>query len=411
MAGQRSHRALDGVLKQLLEEIVDNKVYVVRCPEYSQAESKTVELLDLMGGMNRFAERGEKILLKVNLLREGTPDEAVTTHPAVVEAVARMVKETGAQPIIYDSPGAGYRFTEKILAKTYETTGMLQAADESGAELNFDTSFQVVSAPEGKLIKRFEIAGPVIRADGLLNLCKLKTHSFTYMTGAVKNHFGVIPGRYKPGYHEKLRDTGRFANMLLDLIDLISSRVSIMDAVVAMEGDGPSDGNPKHVGLLLAATNPLSLDIVVGEMIGLPRENNPLLVEAENRGIEPNRLSQVELIGADISELTIPDFKLPHTIYYGTGFAGHLSWWQRALQPVFKNSLTLKPRISKKECVACAACYEACPVGAITMVKNRKKTSAEINDDQCIRCYCCHEMCADHAVLLKPSVLYRFANR
>lgn len=390
---------------------MDNKVYAVRCPEYSQAESKIAELLDRMGGTNCFAERGEEILLKVNLLRESTPDEAVTTHPEVVAAVARKVKETGAQPIIFDSPGAGYRFTEKVLDRTYRTTGMLQAADESGAELNFDTSFQVVSTPQGKLIKRFEIAGPVIRADGLFNLCKLKTHCFTYMTGAVKNHFGVIPGRSKPGYHEKLRDTGRFANMLLDLAELISPRVSIMDAVVAMEGEGPGDGNPRHVGLLLSATNPLSLDIVAGEMIGLPRENNPLLVEAEYRGIEPNRISQVELVGADISELAIGDFKLPPTIYYGTGFSGHLSWWQRALQPVFKNSLTLKPRISKKECVACASCYEACPVGAITMVKNRKKTSAEINDDQCIRCYCCHEMCADHAVQLKPSLLYRFANR
>ena len=388
-----------------------NRVYVVKCSDYGQVEERLVQLVDQMGSMNAFVNKGERIALKVNLLRSATPDEAVSTHPAVVSAVARIVKMAGAEPVIVDSPGAGFRFTKKVLSKIYNTTGMSKAAEESGAKLNFDTTFEIVSYPEGKLIKRFEIITPILRADGILNLCKLKSHTFTAMTGAVKNHFGVIPGLVKPGYHAKLMDTGRFANMLLDLINTVSSRISIMDAVMAMEGDGPSGGDPKQVGVLLGSTNPLALDVVAGEIIGLPRESNPLLLAAENRGMQPNHMDQVELIGADISELRIPGFKLPRTICQGTGFSDHLTWWQRPLQPLFKDSLTLKPRISKEKCIACGACHEACPVKAITMVKSRKKTHAEIDDEKCIRCYCCHEMCADNAVILKRSLLYRFSQR
>ena len=390
---------------------MDNRVYVIQCPDYGQAEERLVQLVDLMGGINSFVNKGETIALKVNLLRAGTPDEAVSTHPAVVSAVARMVKKSGAEPVIVDSPGAGFRFTKKVLTKIYHTNGMARAADESGAKLNFDTTFEIVSFPDGELIKRFEIITPILRADGILNLCKLKSHTFTSMTGAVKNHFGVIPGLAKPGYHAKLMDTGRFANMLLDLMNIVSSRISIMDAVIAMEGDGPSGGDPKQVGLLLGGTNPLALDVVAGEIIGLPRESNPILLEAENRGMQPNHIDQVELIGADISGLRIPDFKLPRTICQGTGFADHLTWWQKPLQPLFKDSLTLKPRISKEKCIACGACHEACPVKAISMVKGRKKTYAQIDDEKCIRCYCCHEMCADDAVILRGSLLYRFAQR
>ena len=390
---------------------MDNRVYVVKCGDYAHAESKINELLDKMGGMNRFVGKGEDIVLKVNLLREARPEEAVSTHPAVVAAVARMVMKEGAKPLIADSPGSGFRYTKTVLEKIYHTNGMWQAAEDSGAELNFDTSFENVSFPDGKLIKRFEVITPVLKAGGMLNLCKLKTHSFTYMTGAVKNHFGVIPGRAKPGYHAKLADRDRFVNMLLDLVQAVPSRVSIMDAVVAMEGDGPGTGDPKKVGLILGAGNPLALDVVAGEIMGLDRENNPLLIQAEKRGIRPNRIDQIELVGAPLSELKISDFKFPPTITEGTGFINHLSWWQKPLQPLFKDSLTLKPRILKENCLACAACYQACPAKAISMVKNSKKTHAQIDESKCIRCYCCHEMCAEDAIILKGSFLYRFAQR
>ncbi len=134
---------------------MDNRVYVVKCGDYAQAEPKINELLQLMGGMSRFVKEGEKVALKVNLLREAKPDEAVSTHPAMVAAVARMVIKEGAMPLIVDSPGSGFRYTRTVLEKIYHTNGMSRAAEDSGAELNFDTSFENIFFPEGELIKRF----------------------------------------------------------------------------------------------------------------------------------------------------------------------------------------------------------------------------------------------------------------
>jgi uncharacterized protein (DUF362 family)/ferredoxin len=389
--------------------MMDNKVFVVRCPDYDHVGERLAELLSMMGGMDRFAASGEKIVLKVNLLQPTKPEKAVTTHPAVVAAVARLVKNEGALPIIADSPGSGYPYTERTLDKFYRTCGMYQVAADEGIAVNRDTTYETVSYPKGKLMKRFEVITPVLEADGVLNLCKLKTHVFMHLTGAVKNLFGVIPGRTKPGYHVKLRDAARFAGMLLDLAEYVSPRLSIMDAVTGLEGEGPgAKGEPRHVGLLMAARSPLALDVVAGEIIGLKRAQNPVLIEAENRGLYPARLEDVELIGADISELRIPDYTFPATVTEGAGLGGALN----CLNAVIKRGTTLQPRVIKERCIACGACRDACPVHAISLLAdNDNNKYAHIDDDTCIRCYCCHEMCPESAVELRRSLLYRVVNR
>lgn len=386
--------------------MIDNKVFVVRCPDYDHVGEKMSELLSMMGGMDRFVASGERIVLKVNLLQPAKPEKAVTTHPAVVAAVARLVKNAGSLPIIADSPGSGYPYTERTLDKFYRTCGMYQVAVDEGIAVNRDTTYEIVSYPEGDLIKRFEVITPVLEADGVLNLCKLKTHVFMHLTGAVKNLFGVIPGLTKPGYHAKLRDTGRFAGMLLDLAAYVSPRLSIMDAVMGLEGEGPgAKGKPRHVGLLMAARSPLALDVVASEIIGLKRAQNPVLIEAENRGLYPTRLEDVELIGADISELRIPDYAFPATVTEDTG----LGAWN-CLNAVIKRGTTLQPRVIKELCIACGACRDACPVHAITLADNDHQY-AHIDDDTCIRCYCCHEMCPESAIELHRGLLYRVVNR
>jgi uncharacterized protein (DUF362 family)/Pyruvate/2-oxoacid:ferredoxin oxidoreductase delta subunit len=383
---------------------MDNKVFIVRCPDYGEVGDKIAELLAMMGGMGSFAAPRERIVLKPNLLQPVKPEKAVTTHPAVVAAVGRLVKNEGAIPIIADSPGSGYPYTEKTLDKFYRTCGMYQAAEEAGIAVNRDTTYATVPYPEGRLIKRFEVITPVLEADGVCNLCKLKTHLFMHMTGAVKNLFGVIPGLTKPGYHAKLRDTDRFADMLLDLAEYIPHRLSIMDAVTGLEGDGPSvKGNPRQVGLLIAARSPLALDVVASEIIGLQREHNPVLLAAENRGLYPSRLDEVELIGATIADLRITDYTLPATIVKGSGLKRG-NW----LMTLVKKGTTLQPRVIKEKCIACGVCRDSCPMGAITLLGGN---SAQINDDTCIRCYCCHEMCPESAITLQRSLLYRLVNR
>lgn len=381
---------------------MNNTVFIVPCQNYESLPEKLDELLEMMGGMDQFVRPGDQIVLKVNLLRQARPEEAVCTHPAVVAAVATAAKNAGATPLIADSPGGGFRYSKNMLQKIYAETGMLQAAEQAGVEVNLDVSSRPVSFREGILTKHFDIITPVIEANAVFNLCKLKTHLFTGMTGAVKNIFGVIPGLSKPGYHAKLQNVEQFAGMLLDLAQYISPRLTIMDAVTAMEGDGPGTGDPKQVGLLLASQNMLALDVVASEIIGLDRSQNPLLREAERRGLEPNKLDDVEIIGVDRADLKIMNFKLTQPTTDAQGY-DRMPWYQQLMQPLFKDAFTVRPRVIWDRCIACGACIEGCPMEAVHFVKEK----AFIDNDNCIRCYCCHEMCPEEAIELHRSWLYQ----
>lgn len=226
---------------------MDNKVYAVRCTDYAQADEKLGLLLDMMGGMGRFAREGETLALKANLLESIAPDRAVTTHPSVVAAVATQTAKAGAKAVILDSPGGGHwQNSPAALEKLYNVTGMAEAARQSGAVLNYDMSREQRSFPQGELVRSFEVLSAPFQADGILNLCKLKTHMFMMMTGAVKNTFGLIPGLAKAGCHTRFQSKEQFAHMLLDLCALAAPRLSVMDAVVAMEGEGPgASGTPR----------------------------------------------------------------------------------------------------------------------------------------------------------------------
>ncbi len=384
---------------------MENKVYIVECKDYDEVEDKLAALLDLMGGIDRFAKQGEKIVLKVNLLREARPEEAVCTHPSVVATVGRLTRETGAVPVIADSPGGGCRYTRKTLDRIYHTSRMHQAADQAGISVNWDTTSRPVSYADGILTKHFDIITPVYEADAVFNLCKMKTHLFTVMTGAIKNIFGVIPGLSKAGYHAKLHDVQRFAGMLLDLSQYISPRLTIMDAVIAMEGDGPGAGDPRPVGLLIGSENPLALDVVATEIMGLKRTENPVIMEAERRAFKPNRLEEIEVIGADPAGVKVSDFKRTRVSAGSLGL-GRMPWYQRILEPLFKNAFSVRPRVIWNRCIACGTCIKGCPMEAISFVDER----ASIEDDKCIRCYCCHEICPEEAIGFHSSWLYQLIN-
>ena len=352
-------------------------VYIVKCDSYEDADEKIGELFALMGGIGQFAKSGEKITLKVNLLSASAPEKAVSTHPSIVASVGAMAKKEGAIPLIADSPGSGYRYNRATLKKVYETCGMNDAAKRAGIEVNMDVGYKDVSFPQGKLIKRMKVINPVVQADGVFNLCKMKTHMFMHMTGAVKNNFGIIPGLPKVTYHAKMRSKDSFADMLLDLALYVSPRLSIMDAVLAMEGEGPGPaGTPRHVGLLLASESPLALDVAVGEIMSLPREQNPVLMAAERRGLTPYKIEDVNIVGEELSALKIFDYKFPKTL---KGAARY-------------------PVVLQGRCVGCGVCMNACPQKSITIVTNQDKKQAIIDPKNCIRCYCCHEMCPHKAV-------------
>ena len=385
----------------------ETQVYAASCPDYEQAEACIRALVEQMGGMGRFVRPGERIVLKANLLRAAPPESAICIHPAVVEAVARLVKEAGGTPVICDSPG-GALHKEAVLRSLYEKTGMAAAAAAAGAELSMDSSTRTVSLPEGKVLRQAEIITPVAEADGVIDLCKMKTHVLMSMTGAVKNLFGVIPGLSKVGYHATHPDHATFADMLLDLTGYVKPRLSLMDGILAMEGDGPgSSGTPRQAGLLLAAANPLALDTAAGAIMNLPRQDNPVLLAAERRGLTPCRMEDVELIGGTVEELRMADYKFPASTKSNLmDFLGPLS---RPAERLCKKALSQTPRIDGAKCVGCGICAKSCPGQAIAMTAPGKK--ARISQKACIHCYCCHELCPQKAVELHQSWLGRLLTK
>lgn len=248
-----------------------SRVSIVKCENYDfdKVKNAVKASLDLLGGISSFVLPGEKVLLKVNLLMRRKPEKVTTTHPSLARALAELVLEAGAHPIIGDSPGGYHFYSRSTLEAVYETCGMREAAEQSGAELNYNTDVVDVPYPEGKLMKSIKTIKPVLDVDKIISIPKIKTHAMTVYSGAVKNLFGIIPGRYKPEYHLRFEDTGDFADVLIDICSFVKPVLTVMDAVVGMQGYGPTNGSPKQVGLVISSPNPFELDVVAAKIIGL----------------------------------------------------------------------------------------------------------------------------------------------
>ncbi len=197
------------------------------------------------------------------------PEKVTTTHPALAQGLAELVIEAGGKPVIGDSPGGYHYYTGNTLASVYEACGMTEAAKKSRAELNYNTDVIDIPYPEGKIIKSIKTIRPVIEADKIINIPKIKTHMMTVYSGAVKNLFGIIPGAYKPEYHLRFEDTSDFADLLIGLCLFSKPVLTVMDAVIGMEGYGPTNGNPKNVGLIISGSDPYALDMVASYIIGI----------------------------------------------------------------------------------------------------------------------------------------------
>ncbi|MCE5337105.1 MAG: DUF362 domain-containing protein [Methanomicrobiaceae archaeon] len=383
----------------------DATVAVVRCDDYVPDEVDTAvrRAVDLLGGTGKFVSPGQRILLKPNLLQGQEPERCVTTHPAVVAAVARLLGEHGCRVVIGDSPGAGIVYSEANLRRAYTRTGYAAVAEETGAALNYDTGFQTVSFPEGEVMKQFSIITPAVAADAIVVVSKAKTHMWTRMTGATKNLFGLIPGLEKPVFHFRFRDEYAFGRMLLDLNECMKPRLQIVDAVMAMEGDGPQDGSPRKIGVILAGSDPSAVDTVLARLIGMdPLEIGSIRSAAARGLLDP---LAVRTVGDDPADFVVPDFRKPST--YAGGGTGV---WRRAVLAVvqrFGKTYAPRPGVTAPACIGCRKCERICPVQAITITEGR----ATIDLARCIRCYCCHEMCTEHAIVLSRSLTGRLLAR
>ncbi|MFQ5479688.1 MAG: DUF362 domain-containing protein [Thermodesulfobacteriota bacterium] len=363
-----------------------------KCSGYDPDEvmEKVTEALELLGGVSRFVSPGERILIKPNLLTAKPVDAAVTTHPSLVRALIRLVQKAGGTPFVGDSPAIG------TAQKVAERCEILDVCEAEGVEFTGFDEAVVVDNPEGHIFKRLEVARAAISADGIINVAKLKTHAQMLLTMGVKNIFGCVPGKRKPQWHLSAGvDTSHFANMILDLYLFIKPRLTVMDAVIAMEGNGPASGEPRTVGLIAAGEDALGVDALCARILGVEAEEVPILAAAIERGLRGARLNSAKILGDAPELFTVKNFKLPPLVH--TRFTEGLPSF---LGKGLRKSLTARPHIIHSKCTHCDLCVGVCPARIMTSASRIK-----IDYDKCIRCFCCQEMCPNEAITSKSGFL------
>ena len=368
------------------------RVAIEKVESYDSEAVKTglASLLAHLGGIGAFVKPGERVLIKPNMLSAKPPEAAVTTHPALLRAVIELVQAAGGVALVGDSPGIG------SLRSVAKRSGMLEVIEATGAELaEFSETREVASTGQ---FKRFEVAAQYLDADKVINLPKLKTHEMMTLTCGVKNLFGILVGAAKPAWHLQAgHDRELFARVLLEIYQLRPPDLTIVDAITAMEGDGPGSGDPRHAGLLLAGENPVAVDMIAAEIAGMPKRLLFVERQAERLGLAGSERSEIEVAGVDPESIHLPPFRLPLVSDVEFGLP-------RFVKNLLRNHLTTRPVQIREKCILCGACVKGCPP-AIIRIEGK---SLKFDYDHCIRCFCCRELCPEAALDVRKGILLKF---
>lgn len=379
---------------------IKSKVVVVPCDSYD--EEKVYECMkqgiDLLGGIENYVKKDEKILVKPNFLSAADADKAITTHPSVIKGMLRILSEEGYASVKYgDSPGHG------SCKGAAERMGLC-AENTFGAECADMSEEVLVKYEEGLTCKEFHFTKEVTEADAIINLCKMKTHALERITGAVKNVYGFICGFRKAAGHVKYPNDSIFARALVDIHRCVKPRLHIMDGIVAMEGNGPGNGDPISMNVLLFSSDPVAVDTVFCYLVNLNPELIPTNVQGQVMGIGTYDEKNIEIIYASekVEQITREElfkvcgngeFNVPRKKAKGTFLFNYSKLMTRFAR---------RPYIDKKECVKCGVCVSHCPVPGKAIDFKKGKGEPPVYDySKCIRCYCCQEMCPKNAIKVK----------
>lgn len=380
----------------------DNKsrVVIMGCESYESnlVYEKLKTAIDLLGGIEAFVSKEEKVLLKPNLLRGRSPETATTTHPAVFEAMIRILKEHQIDDLFYgDSPGFGSP------VGAAKESGLTQIAENYQVPMLDFSHGKTMDFYLGLVKKRFEIANGVLESDAIISLAKMKTHGLTRITGAVKNQFGCVYGLNKGASHACYPDALSFSKMIVDLNRFLSPklRLFIMDGILAMEGNGPASGTAVPMKVLLVSDDPVALDATYARMINLDPTFVPTIVFGEEMELGNSSENSIELLGDPMEKFFNPNFdvvreQVDEKVASGLGSLSKL-----------KGILVRKPVVDKDKCIGCGICEKSCPLEnkAIKMVHRKRRSYPLYYYDRCIRCYCCQEMCPEAAISVKTPLL------
>lgn len=323
--------------------------------------------------------KDKKVLVKPNLLGPFPPERGVTTDPRVISAIVQELKKCKPKDIVVGDNSGSIHFDPFKIAKI---TGILDASDECYSNI----AREVVEVKvESEFIEELFISRMVKEADYVINVPKFKTHSLTTITGAIKNMFGIIPGGKKAKLHSFTRSIKEFAELLVDIYQIRIPDLNIMDAIIGMEGAGPTNGKTRIINKIISSDNGVSLDSVMAAMMGLKPYTIELLQVAKERNLGETYISNIIIYG----ELeVISGFKTPNN--------GFLQRIRKAAVPHIFNFAAVKPIVNHKKCKICKRCIEVCPVSAMNLTDK----FPEADRKKCISCFCCDEHCPYGAIIL-----------
>lgn len=376
-------------------------VSIVKCDSYDTAKIKRSldAVFEHLGGLSNYVTAGMQIALKVNLVMGAKPEASVTTHPSLVSSLCDILTAAGASVTIIDSPGNLYK--PEILKGIYRASGLLPLGDKPGVSLNYNTDIIEVENPSALFLKKLTVLKPLVDADLVINLPKMKTHCQMIYTGAVKNMFGAVPGLLKMEYHFRTPDYDNFADSIIDIFLSVKPRLSIMDGVVGLDGYGPTTaGRPCPMGVIIASEDAFALDRAASFIMGIDLDKIPLLRRSVARGFLDRDIDAQEYIGETPHACIVKGVKIPKesmSVDWAGGIIGKFLTY------------IMEPKISfKKNCTACGHCMRVCPAKAITIENRHPSVDRKI----CIKCFCCHELCPSAAIEIKRSPLIKlFAPR
>jgi len=371
------------------------KVALSACPDYNPAnvQAAVAKLLADLGGLAAWVRPGQTVLLKPNLLSARTPEQAVTTHPEVVRALIRMVKAVGGCPIVADSACNAIQ-----IERVWEKTGFkAMCSEESVPLINLEKSSSVQFNRAGIV---YSVAKPVLEADLVINMPKLKTHMLTVLTNAVKNIYGTLPGFQKTILHKQYPTPDLFCAFLAALYARVKPGLTISDAVVAMAGNGPMSGDLVPLGFLAGSTDGVALDAAMCHILKIALNKVPYLGLLQQAGVGTADWSRIEMIGNVPLPLQGPPFRVPIT----ASLLNRIPIW---LVQVLAPYVWIRPSFTAR-CVRCGLCIKACPVKALRM---SEESGPVLTPSACIGCCCCHEVCAQRAVEMTQSFLLNLRKR
>lgn len=327
------------------------------------------------------AVAGRRVLIKPNALRAARPEEAITTHPALLSAVVEKVESLHpAEIVVGDNPGS---YGDGTNEQVFWRSGLWAAAGGHYRDIGRDSLPVATPLPYAPTL---EVSQAVLEADILISLPKFKTHGLTVLTGAIKNSFGILTGHQKSRLHGLAGGGARFQEMLVEVFRLRVPDLVLIDAVVAMEGNGPTSDDLREIGVVLASDDAVALDTVMAVMAGCDPARLPILRRAAELGLGENDLERIGIVGR---LEPVPGFRLPSGcdgIRLGAG----------RLDALIDARSALRPRVDPDRCTACGACVAQCPADALSL----PGATPLLHSGCCIACFCCQEICPEKAIVL-----------